>query len=383
MDVFPPSQPPGRHPPPSRRPFHARLPGGPFSVTPPRAEMTCSGPSPSRDVSQDKLVQNRNSLACRVSGPRRLSGAIQARPWATDAPLPLATVLSSGLAETARAAKRPDVVGPSVSRLTLRDDGCMPGGLIPTPGSRSLEPIARNRSSTACPPSAMCTVPLHPLTDADGKPSPAAAERSRPSSGAGTRTPSGLPRQPAPGRPPGASSAAGGSPGNSSGSPALINAQAGGGGSGAAPRQAEWINLGPASSTGSASLFMGMAIGVMGSYIDGGGSAAISLPQPREASLVFIQPRHDKPASLGSCPPRRPRPAQLSVDGRSPADERGIISIRVGRCSPTGGAASHSRARTERTGLRSGALASATASLAQYLLARLRQPATPEGSLRH
>ena len=42
--------------------------------------------------------------------------------------------------------------------------------------------------------------------------------------------------------------------------------------------------------TGSASLFMGMAIGVMGSYIDGGGSAAINLRNDREASLVFISP---------------------------------------------------------------------------------------------
>jgi hypothetical protein len=42
--------------------------------------------------------------------------------------------------------------------------------------------------------------------------------------------------------------------------------------------------------TGSASLFMNMAIGVMGSYIDGGGSAAINLRNDREASLVFISP---------------------------------------------------------------------------------------------
>jgi hypothetical protein len=35
---------------------------------------------------------------------------------------------------------------------------------------------------------------------------------------------------------------------------------------------------------------MGMAIGVMGSYIDGGVSAAINLRNDREASLIFISP---------------------------------------------------------------------------------------------
>ena len=35
---------------------------------------------------------------------------------------------------------------------------------------------------------------------------------------------------------------------------------------------------------------MGMAIGVMGSYIDGGVSAAINLRNEREASLIFISP---------------------------------------------------------------------------------------------
>ena len=35
---------------------------------------------------------------------------------------------------------------------------------------------------------------------------------------------------------------------------------------------------------------MGMAIGVMGSYIDGGVSAAINLRNDHEASLIFISP---------------------------------------------------------------------------------------------
>ncbi|WP_298603739.1 DUF2875 family protein, partial [Zoogloea sp.] len=42
--------------------------------------------------------------------------------------------------------------------------------------------------------------------------------------------------------------------------------------------------------TGSASWFMNMALGVMGSYIDGGISAAINLRNDREASLIFISP---------------------------------------------------------------------------------------------
>lgn len=42
--------------------------------------------------------------------------------------------------------------------------------------------------------------------------------------------------------------------------------------------------------TGANTLFMQMAIGVMGSYRDGGASAAINLRDPKEASIVFITP---------------------------------------------------------------------------------------------
>ncbi|MES2297042.1 MAG: DUF2875 family protein [Pseudomonadota bacterium] len=45
--------------------------------------------------------------------------------------------------------------------------------------------------------------------------------------------------------------------------------------------------------TGAATLFMQMAIGVMGSYRAGGPSAAINLRDPREASIVFITPPSD------------------------------------------------------------------------------------------
>jgi hypothetical protein len=46
--------------------------------------------------------------------------------------------------------------------------------------------------------------------------------------------------------------------------------------------------------TGAATLFMQMAIGVMGSYRDGGISAAINLRDQNEASIVFISPPSDE-----------------------------------------------------------------------------------------
>jgi hypothetical protein len=46
--------------------------------------------------------------------------------------------------------------------------------------------------------------------------------------------------------------------------------------------------------TGAATLFMEMAIGVMGSYRDGGISAAINLRDQNEASIVFISPPSDE-----------------------------------------------------------------------------------------
>jgi hypothetical protein len=46
--------------------------------------------------------------------------------------------------------------------------------------------------------------------------------------------------------------------------------------------------------TGAATFFMQMAIGVMGSYIDGGPSAAVNLRDPAGASIVFISPPTDE-----------------------------------------------------------------------------------------
>ncbi|MEG1055408.1 MAG: DUF2875 family protein, partial [Janthinobacterium sp.] len=45
--------------------------------------------------------------------------------------------------------------------------------------------------------------------------------------------------------------------------------------------------------TGAATWFMQMAIGVMGSYRDGGASAAINLRDSNEASIIFITPPSD------------------------------------------------------------------------------------------
>lgn len=42
--------------------------------------------------------------------------------------------------------------------------------------------------------------------------------------------------------------------------------------------------------TGAATWFVQMAIGVMGSYRDGGISAAVNLRDPAEASIIFISP---------------------------------------------------------------------------------------------
>ena len=59
-------------------------------------------------------------------------------------------------------------------------------------------------------------------------------------------------------------------------------------------RPTQWIDTDARlGNTGAATWFMQMAIGVMGSYRDGGASAAINLRDPAEASIVFISPPPD------------------------------------------------------------------------------------------
>jgi hypothetical protein len=45
--------------------------------------------------------------------------------------------------------------------------------------------------------------------------------------------------------------------------------------------------------TGASTLFMQMAIGVMGSYRAGGVSAAINMRDPNEASIIMVSPPSD------------------------------------------------------------------------------------------
>ena len=60
-------------------------------------------------------------------------------------------------------------------------------------------------------------------------------------------------------------------------------------------KSTQWIDTDARlGNTGAATWFMQMAIGVMGSYEDGGASAAINLRDPREASIVFITPPSDE-----------------------------------------------------------------------------------------
>jgi hypothetical protein len=62
--------------------------------------------------------------------------------------------------------------------------------------------------------------------------------------------------------------------------------------------------------TGAATWFMQMALGVMGSYEDGGVSAAINLRDPREASIVLISPPAEaKRKSQGEVFGFKPTPA--------------------------------------------------------------------------
>jgi len=56
----------------------------------------------------------------------------------------------------------------------------------------------------------------------------------------------------------------------------------------------QWINTDARlGNTGAATWFMQMAIGEMGSYREGGASAAINLRDPSEASIVLITPPSD------------------------------------------------------------------------------------------
>ncbi|MBB5615711.1 hypothetical protein HDE71_004769, partial [Janthinobacterium sp. S3M3] len=60
-------------------------------------------------------------------------------------------------------------------------------------------------------------------------------------------------------------------------------------------KPAQWIDTDQRlGNTGAATLFVQMAIAVMGSYRDGGVSAVVNLRDPEEASIVLISPPSDE-----------------------------------------------------------------------------------------
>mgnify|MGYP000004586432 CR=1 FL=1 len=252
------------------------------------------------DTDQDanSRVQNRTGLARRVflahyDLSEQLGKAMPRTPrkivydrWPT---------VPEWLAETARFAKRPDVVGaPGLGRLNPFDDVVhTPRGYTPTPWF----PIPWNKDQLETfdrlPTLGYVHRPHYiPLTDADGKPLARRSERIAALVKGWNQALEAFPDAQRPAALKRLISSTGGSPDTLVELTALVDAQAGGGGPELhLDKPNEWIDLEPRlGNTGSASLFMGMAIGVMGSYIDGGGSAAINLRNPREASLVFISP---------------------------------------------------------------------------------------------
>ena len=252
------------------------------------------------DTDQDanSRVQNRTGLARRVflahydlsvelgkTTSKQLGREVYRR-WPT---------VPEWLAETARFAKRPDVVGaPGLGRLNPFDDVVhTPRGYTPTPWF----PIPWNKDQLETfdrlPTLGYVHRPHYiPLTDADGKPLARRSERIAALVKGWNQALEAFPDAQRPAALKRLISSTGGSPDTLVELTALVDAQAGGGGPELhLDKPNEWIDLEPRlGNTGSASLFMGMAIGVMGSYIDGGGSAAINLRNPREASLVFISP---------------------------------------------------------------------------------------------
>lgn len=67
--------------------------------------------------------------------------------------------------------------------------------------------------------------------------------------------------------------------------------------------------------TGAATFFVQMALGVMGSYLEGGVSAAINLRDPNEASIIFISPPSDE--SRKSQPYRFKHYAEPAIDPKN------------------------------------------------------------------
>ena len=199
------------------------------------------------------------------------------------------------LAAAKEFSRRPDVVGTSgLGRLNPFDDVVhTPKGYTPTPWF----PVPWNKEQLATfdrlPTLGYVHRPHYiSLTDAEGKPLTRRSERIAALIKGWNQALEAFPDAQRPAALKRVISSAGNSPDKLVELTALLDAQAAGGGPELhLDKPSEWINIDPRlGDTGSASLFMNMAIGVMGSYIDGGGSAAINLRNDREASLVFISP---------------------------------------------------------------------------------------------
>ncbi|MCK6387619.1 MAG: DUF2875 family protein [Zoogloea sp.] len=248
------------------------------------------------DVSQDERgsVQNRTGLARRLLRAHDVLSE-QLGQAMGNGRLDRWPTVPEWLAETARFAKRPDVLGPeSVSLLHPGDDVVhLPKGYKPTPWF----PIPWNKYQLEVFDRLPTLGYLHrptyiPLTDADGKPLTRQSDRTAALIQGWQDALLTLPeaqRKTALKR---VISSTGDTPDKLVELTALINAQAEAGGPELhLDKPNEWINTDARlGNTGSASWFMNMALGVMGSYIDGGVSAAINLRNDREASLIFISP---------------------------------------------------------------------------------------------
>jgi hypothetical protein len=272
------------------RPLHARL-LGPLRPRPPRAGRGAAALRLRRHSQEDAAEQNRTaspSPLLRYDDLEQLGQAMgngRLDRWPT---------VPEWLAETARFAKRPDVLGPeSVSLLHPSDDVVhVPKGYKPTPWF----PIPWNKYQLEVFDRLPTLGYLHrptyiQLTDADGKPLTRQSDRTAALIKAG-RTPSSPSPKPSARRPQAPHQQHRRQPRQARRAHRPDQRPGRSRRARAAPRQAQRMDqprprLG---NTGSASWFMGMAIGVMGSYIDGGVSAAINLRNDREASLIFISP---------------------------------------------------------------------------------------------
>ncbi|WP_213959367.1 DUF2875 family protein, partial [Variovorax sp. dw_954] len=144
------------------------------------------------------------------------------------------------------------------------------------------------------------------MTDAEGKPLTRRDEREAALATGWQQALQTLPESERKAAPARVVTATGGNPEQTIELASLINGwTAKGGAEIVAAKPDRWINTDARlGNTGAATWFVQMAIGTMGSYLEGGASAAINMRNPGEASIVFVTP-----------PPAGKRKAQQSSDG--------------------------------------------------------------------